>query len=198
MGSMQIDSFKKDILRSINSLSVYIPEDIVLAEYRNLITYYRIEGVTLTVETDFGRRETIAIAPTREGMFYRIMNELLCNISMKLELISRDIEQKKWRYVRADAVDGHWTYQENRDYCYNTIYDSRKLWFEYHIKFVAELFSISKATTLISSYTKLLNKWFKDQHWIFDETSMAFIENSMSMEIDGQGIEHPKKHEIVT
>ena len=91
---MQIDSFKKDILRSINSLSVHIPEDIVLAEYRNLITYYRIEGVALTVETDFGRRETIAIASTREGMFYRIMNELLCNISMMLELISRDIEQK--------------------------------------------------------------------------------------------------------
>jgi hypothetical protein len=195
---MQIDSFKNDILRSINSLSVYIPEDIVSAEYRNLITYYRIEGVALTVETDFGRWETIAIASTREGMFYRIMNELLRKTSMKLELISRDIEKKKWRYVRADAVDGHWTYQENNDYCYNTIYDSRKLWFEYHIKFVAELFSISKTTALISSYTKLLNKWFEDQHWVFDEVSMAFIENSMSMEIDGQGIEHPQKHEIIT
>ena len=195
---MQIDSFKKDIFRSINSLSVYIPEDIVSSEYRNLITYYRIDGIALTVETDFGRRETIAIASTRKGMFYRIMNELLCNISMKLEVISRDIEQKKWRYVRADAIDGHWTYQENREYCYNTIYDSRKLWFEYHIKFVAELFSISKATVLISSYTKLLNKWFEDQHWVFDEVSMAFIENSMSMEKDEQGVEHPQKHEIVT
>jgi hypothetical protein len=44
----------------------------------------------------------------------------------------------------------------------------------------------------------LLNKWFEDQHWVFDEVSMAFIENSMSMEIDGQGIEHPQKHEIIT
>ena len=159
---MQIDHFKKDILRSINSLSVHIPKDIISTEYRNLITYYRIEGVALTVETDFGRRETIAIAFTREEMFYQIMNELLRNITIKLESISRDNEQKKWRYVRAAAVDGHWTYQENRDYCYNAIYDSRKLWFEYHIKFVAELFSISKATALISSYTKLLNSRFQD------------------------------------
>ena len=194
---MYISNFEKDVFEAISKLSVNIPKVLVEKEWDIFKQSYRIDGFKLTVETDFGKRTTIAYAAKKEDMFLEIMCELLQGIALKLELYNREQEQYKWRYVRAKAVDGHWTYAENQNYLYNAIYDSRKFYFEHHIKFLSELFSINIAEKLIATYSQYINKWFLTDHWQFNKETLEFDEISDSKEVDETGVEHPGENEII-
>lgn len=194
---MNIIDFEKDVFEAISKLSVCIPEEIVEKEWSIFKQVYRIDGFALTVETDFGNRETVSYAIRKDDMFFIIMNVFLDKIALELELYNREKEQCNWRYVRANAVDGHWTYKENPNYIYNAIYDFRKFYFEHHIKFIVELFSIKKAQKLITKYSKYINKWFLSYHWQFNNKLLKFEEISDSKETDDKGIEHPQENEII-
>ncbi|MBE7064861.1 MAG: hypothetical protein E7384_03490 [Ruminococcaceae bacterium] len=88
-------------------------------------------------------------------------------------------------------------YKENTDYQYDSIEDTRKVWFEKHIGAMANLFSLSAVHSLISKYTTLMNHWFADSHWKFNSDLMEFVELSFSRERDTDKIEHPQPHEIL-
>ena len=194
---LSISNFEKDVFEAIAKLSVNIPKELVEKEWTIFKQTYRIDGFKLTVETDFGKRTTIAYAAKKEDMFLEIMCELLQSIALKLELHNRKQEQTKWRYVHAKAVDGHWTYTENQNYLYNAIYDFRKFYFEHHIKFLSELFSVKKSEKLIATYSQYINKWFLENHWQFNNETLEFDEISDSKEVDEKGIEHPQENEII-
>jgi hypothetical protein len=194
---MYITDFEKDVFEAIAKLSVPIPDEIVKKEWEIFKHSYRIDGFKLTVETDFGKRTTIAYAVKKEDMFLEIMCELLQSIALKLELHNREHEESKWRYVRSKAVDGHWTYIENQNYLYDSIYDFRKFYFEHHIKFISEIFSVKKAEKLIKTYSQFINKWFIVEHWRFNKDTLEFDEISNSKEVDEKGIEHPRENEII-
>lgn len=194
---MYITDFEKDVFEAIAKLSVPIPNEIVEKEWAIFKHSYRIDGFKLMVETDFGKRTTIAYAAKKEDMFLEIMVALLDSIALKFELYNREREQSKWRYVRANAIDGHWTYTENQNYLYNAIYDFRKFYFEHHIKFISELFSVKKAEKLIAIYSQYINKWFLTDHWQFNKETLEFDEISNSKEVDEKGVEHPQKSEII-
>ncbi len=194
---MYITDFEKDVFEAIAKLSVPIPDEIVKNEWTIFKHSYRIDGFKLTVETDFGNRTTRAFAVKRNDMFFEIMNVLLESIALKLELHNREHEESKWRYVRSKAVDGHWTYIENQNYLYDAIYDFRKFYFEHHIKFISEIFSVKKAEKLIKTYSQYINKWFIVEHWRFNKDTLEFDEISNSKEVDEKGIEHPMENEII-
>lgn len=194
---MHITDFEKDIFEAIAKLSVNIPKEIVEKEWLIFKQAHRIDGFSLTVETDFSNRATRAFAVKRNDMFFEIMNVLLESIALKLEVYNRKQEQTKWRYVHANAVNGHWTYTENQHYLYNAIYDFRKFYFEHHIKFISELFSVKKAEKLIKTYSHCINKWFLENHWQFNKETLEFDEISDSKEVDEKGIEHPGENEII-
>ena len=194
---MHITDFEKDIFEAINKLSVLIPNEIAEKEWAIFKHSYRIDGFKLTVETDFGKRTTIAYAAKKEDMFLEIMVALLDSIALKFELYNREREQSKWRYVRANAINGHWTYTENQNYLYNAIYDFRKFYFEHHIKFLSELFSINIAEKFIATYSQYINKWFLTDHWQFNKETLEFDEISDSKEVDEKGVEHPGENEII-
>ena len=194
---MQICDFEKDAFEAISKLSLRIPDEIVKREWENFKRSYRIEGFFLTTETDFGDRTTLAFAITRKNMFFEIMQIFLHNIALHLEVYNRKSEECNWRYIRAKAVAGGWTYIENPNYRYDAIYDARKLYFEYHIRFTTELFSAKKAKKLIRTYSNYINKWFLDTHWKFEEGRLEFVEISSSKEIDEKGVEHPQPDEII-
>jgi len=194
---MYITDFEKDVFEAMAKLSVPIPDEIVTKEWAIFKHSYRIDGFKLTVETDFGKRTTIAYAVKKEDMFLEIMCEFLQSIALKLELHNREHEESKWRYVRSKAVDGHWTYIENQNYLYDAIYDFRKFYFEHHIKFISEIFSVKKAEKLIKTYSQYINKWFIVEHWRFNKDTLEFDEISNSKEVDEKGIEHPMENEII-
>jgi hypothetical protein len=179
---MCISDFEKAVFEAIDKLSVEIPKEMVEKEWDEFKQFYRIDGFMLTVETDFGKRETVAYAIKKEDMFFEIMNKLLYGISLKLELYNRKKEESKWRYVHKNVVDGQWTYTENENYLFNTVYDFRKLYFELHIKFISELFSMKKAEKLINKYSQYMNKWFDADHWQFNKETLEFDEISESNE----------------
>lgn len=194
---MKIVDFEKDVFQALAKLSVPIPEEIIEQEWHNFKRYYKIDGFSLIVEGDFGNRTTLANAIKKGDMFFEIINELLKNISLKLEVHNRESERLNWRYVRFNVVDDHWTYIENQNFRYNAIHDFRKLYFEYHIRFLSELFSIDRARKLVVKYSNLINKWYPDNHWTFNEEILEFVEISPSKEVDEKGKEHPQKDEIV-
>ena len=194
---MYITDFENDVFEEITKLSTEIPKELIEKEWNIFKETYRIDGFKLTAETDFGKLTTAAYTAKREDMFFEIMNVLLDGIALKLELYNRECEESKWRYVRAKVVDGHWTYTENQNYLYNAIYDFRKFYFEHHIKFISELFSMEEAEKLIKTYSQYINKWFTTEHWRFNKDTLEFDEISVSKEVDENGVEHPQENEII-
>ncbi len=62
---MNIVDFEKDVFEAIAKLSVNIPKELVEKEWTIFKQAYRTDGFKLTVETDFGKRTTIAYAAIR-------------------------------------------------------------------------------------------------------------------------------------
>ena len=69
---MCISDFEKAVFEAIDKLSVEIPKEMVEKEWDEFKQFYRIDGFMLTVETDFGKRETVAYAIKKEDMFFEI------------------------------------------------------------------------------------------------------------------------------
>ncbi|MBR2476567.1 MAG: hypothetical protein IKB50_00345 [Clostridia bacterium] len=189
--SNQIKSIAKD------KLILYFSHDIVDRAFRSFNIYYRIEGLCLTVETDFGRRMTIAQAKDYNELLFNVIKELSETCAKEYELIHRENNSKKWHYLRSKVINGYWMYKENSDYKYDAIEDTRKIWFEKHIGAMATVYSIKDIDSLILKYTSLMNMSFVDSHWSFDTDLMEFIEISSSKKRDTNNQEHPQPNEIL-
>jgi len=188
--SEQIESVKE-------RLASYFSQEIVDTAFREFNMYCRIEGLSITAETDFGRRTTIAQAQDEADLVFKMIKEIAKTCAQKYELIHRESNSSAWRYLRSKVVDGHWMYTENINYKYNAIEDTRKIWFEKHIGAMANIFSLQAVTSMISDYTSLMNGWFDDMHWSFNVDQMEFVEISSSRERDTDKQEHPQPNEIL-
>ena len=191
------DRLSEQIESAKVKLSSYFSREIVDTASREFNMYCRIEGLSITAETDFGRRTTIAQTKDENELFFKVIKEITKICAQKYEQIHRAENSSAWRYIRSKVVDGHWMYTENVNYKYNAIEDTRKVWFEKHICAMAIIFSIDSVGSLISEYTKLINGWFSDSHWAFNSDLMEFVEISSSKERDTDKKEHPQPHEIL-
>ncbi|MBE7064862.1 MAG: hypothetical protein E7384_03495 [Ruminococcaceae bacterium] len=88
-------------------LASYFSQEIVDNASQGFNMYCRIEGLRITAETDFGRRTTIAQAISTDELFFKVIEEITKMCAQKYELIHRESNSQKWRYVRANAVNGH-------------------------------------------------------------------------------------------
>lgn len=191
------DNLSEQIESAKERLASYFSQEIVDAAFREFNMYCRIEGLSITAETDFGRRTTIAQAQDEADLVFKVIKEITKTCAQKYELIHRESNSNAWRYLRSKVVDGHWMYTENINYTYNAIEDTRKIWFEKHIGAMANIFSLQAVTSMISDYTSLMNRWFDDLHWSFNVDQMEFVEISFSRERDTDKQEHPQPNEIL-
>jgi hypothetical protein len=94
-----------------------------------------------------------------------------------------DKEEAKFILLQSEFHTGGFRYELNhRDKFtkewiekYSVEYDSRKAAFEYIIKMLNVVFK-RLPNGVIDQYTKYMNRWFKSQHWYFDEDKMLFEE----------------------
>ena len=109
------------------------------------------------------------------------MEKILTHIGQQLELKHRKEEEKNWRYPR-NFKNGKLTFEENENWIYDAIHDSRKYWFEYIIASLAKLFESDRIYPYVASHRNLMNRWFDVPHWDFSWENMCFVEISDSKE----------------
>ena len=196
-GPFKNDELNTRFTEAVKKSHEYFGKDIVDEALRAFNIFYRIEGFSVTVETDFGRRATIASVKNNDELFFVVIKEIFSMCSDKYEFKNRETNAKNWRYLRARVENGCWLYSENKNYKYNAIEDTRKVCFESHIASLALVFSSDMLLPVIKEYSALMNLWFSDIHWQFDEGSLQFVEISSSRSRDADGREHPMQNEIL-
>lgn len=87
-----------------------------------------------------------------------------------------------WRWYRDHAENGRWYYIEHRHYDYNAIEDPRLPGFERYLMNVRYAFPEEFFRKQVERYTGLMNRWFLEPHWAYDEEKQRFIEISDSRE----------------
>lgn len=65
-----------------------------------------------------------------------------------------------------------------------TRYDGRRYHFVYVIQHLLKVYPLDAICDLIQYDTDCMNKWFEDQHWIYDVKKQMFIEISDSKELN--------------
>ena len=182
---------------AIETANEFFGNDVVSLSLKEFNTYNRIEGLSITAETDLGRRTAIVSVQTIDELFFEVIKEIFKSCSRKYESKNREINANNWHYRRAKVIKGHWLYSENKTYKYDAIEDTRKIAFESHIESLSLVFSSDRLISLIKEYSSLMNIWFPDIHWKFDEEHLEFVEISSSKERDSAGNEHPMPDEIL-
>lgn len=177
-----------------------IPQDIVERAF-NVMKYYYVKDNPLEVWC-IGEREAdhvVELFANKEKLMIWVCKKICWNISIMWELEDRKEEEKKWRYVYDHAENGQWFYRENKDYLYNAIHDTRKCSFETELKLLKSLIPRVDWKEMVEKYTRLMNRWFKKDHWAYDETKLQFIEISDSKEYasDFDDTEEPREGSIM-
>ena len=72
--------------------------------------------------------------------------------------------------------------QLEREWRGSVRYDFRKIWFELQIQYMSKVCPPDRLERLIRERTRLMNRWFRDDHWGFDRNKMEFIELTKSPE----------------
>lgn len=177
-----------------------VPKDIVDRAFKSM-RYYYVKDDPLEVWCE-GEREAdhvVELFVSKEMLMNWVCEKICWNISIMWELEERKDEEKKWRYLYDHAEDGLWFYRENKDYLYNAIYDNRKCSFETELKLLKRMVSKEEWKRMVEKYTRLMNRWFKKDHWAYDETLCQFIEISDSKEYasDTDPTEEPREGHII-
>ena len=136
---------------------------------------------------------------SKEKLMIWACEKICWNISTMWELEDRKEEEKKWRYVYDHAENGQWYYREHKDYLYNAIHDSRKCSFEKELKLLKPMIPKEEWKKIVEKFTRLMNRWFKKEHWTYDETLCQFIEISDSRKYDSDfdSTEEPREGSII-
>lgn len=95
-----------------------------------------------------------------------------------------DRERAKFRVLTYEFLSGGVQYVlENRSdleqawsECYSAYFDPRKAIFEYAIQMHKKSGSCFTGEVTVK-YTELMNRWFKEQHWSFNDDAGSFEEN---------------------
>ena len=164
----------------------YVPEDIIDKRLPKDVSPYGdyVIGLQYYVDADPGRvpQRLEYEANSEQDLKNRIFMDISKWISFDVELLNREKEEIKWRYVDKQ-INSKWMYKENKNYLYNAIFDSRKYWMEYHLNLLKPVITSEKLNVTINEYESLLNNKFKIQHWKFDKEKFEFVEVSDSKEV---------------
>ena len=177
-----------------------IPQDIVERAFKSM-GYFNVKDDPLEVWC-VGEREADHVAErfvSKEKLMTWACEKICWNISMMWELEDRKEEEKKWRYVYDHAENGQWYYREHKDYLYNAIHDTRKCSFERELKLLKPMIPREEWEKTVGKFTRLMNRWFKKDHWAYDEIMGQFIEISDSKEYasDFDSTEEPREGSII-
>ena len=177
-----------------------IPQDIVERALKSM-GYFYVKDDPLEVWC-VGEREADHVAErfaSKEKLMTWTCEKICWNISMMWELEDRKEEEKKWRYVYDHAENGQWYYRERKDYLYNAIHDTRKCSFERELKLLKPMIPKEEWKKMVEKFTRLMNRWFKKDHWAYDEVLGQFIEISDSKEYasDTDPTEEPREGHII-
>ena len=149
--------------------------------YAHTAGYCSLVGYFYVTEGDRGELFLQCASHNLEDMRWYIMKRILTHIGRQLELKGRKIEEKNWRYPR-NFKNGELTFEENENWIYNAVHDSRKFCFEYVIASLAKLFEAERVYNCALEYLNFMNKCFESPHWDFDRKKMCFVEISDSRE----------------
>jgi len=177
----------------LNKISIKIDDDIKAKAINEFFGSYGINSKEIIAHIDRGNKKVIATYDDVKGLTFELACILFRKIATEMELKNRYAEESKWKYVGCGVKK----YRENKNYIYNTIFDSRKYMFEVHIRLLADIYELEKIRNIIVDYTDKMNIWFKDIHWAFNNDNLTFEEISSSKDIDADGIEHPQSGEII-
>jgi hypothetical protein len=171
---LQISSqFKEIIEKKSSAKESYLHE----AGYHEKAGYYYISI------GDYGEPALKCLSHDPNNMRWYVLEEIVTYVGQEQERKTRRTEEQNWRYTR-DFKDGKPAYVENERWIYNTIYDTRKFWFEYAINSLYKVFGASRLYPYVSEHIGLMNQWFVQPHWDFDWQKMCFVEISDSQEHD--------------
>ena len=184
----------------LNKLPADIPQNIVEQAFNGMNCYY-VKDDPLEVWC-IGEREDDHVVErfaNKEKLMIWVCEEICWHLSCRWELESRADDEKKWRYVYDHAENGQWFYRENKDYLYNAIHDSRKCSFETELKLLKSMIPTAEWKEHVKEKTSLMNRWYKIQHWDYDEMLCQFIEISDSKEYasDFDDTEEPREGSVI-
>ena len=184
------NEFQEQIIKDCQKIKIplsfgeFIETQISIKEqYIHTAGYCNKAGYFYINEGDRGELFLSCLSHDIEDIRWYVMEKILRHIGQKLELEQREDEEKKWRYLRK-FENGKLKLEENENWIYNTIHDSRKYWFEYSIVLLAKIFETNRIYPYVASHIELMNRWFNVPHWDFDWEKMCFIEISSSQEHD--------------
>ena len=164
------------------SFSEFINTQVSPAEsYMHTAGYCNTVGYFYVTEAERGELSLQCASHNSKDMRWYIMKKILIHIGRQLELKGREIEEKNWRYPR-NFKNGELTFEENENWIYNAVHDSRKFCFEYTIVSLGKIFEADRVYPYALECLNFMNKWFDPPHWGFDREKMCFIEISDSKE----------------
>ena len=151
-----------------------------------------LDGLKIMSEGERGAPDTVSYEAKDEDDLRWHQLETICHFVGKCD------KSRTWRWYRARAVDGHWTYIEHRNYDYNAIDDARLPGFERFLFNMHYAFPRDVWEKRVKRYVDLMNVWYKVPHWDYDREKLCFIEISDSREYDNaDGDEEPRPGSVI-
>ncbi|MBQ7568166.1 hypothetical protein IJT17_05100 [bacterium] len=175
-----------------------IPDDTICSALR-FGGYYQ-DGLTIMVYGERGGPDQVVFEAKDEHDLCLWQFEIVCErIAGKWEMANRNENSRKWRWLRDHAENGRWLYVEQRDYFYNAIEDTRLASSEVFLKLIKNGLPADKWEEKVRRYVRLMNRWYKRDHWDYDRKALCFIEISDSKEYasDHDDTEEPAPDQII-
>lgn len=168
-----------------------LPEKAVLKGLSDAFDYLGFQDLQVCERGDHGRWSCRFRAESKDDLLKWAFCAAAGGISMAYELSAREKNALKWRYSRTKVRDGHWCYDERKDYVYNAIEDTRLVWFELYLRLIKAVLPFDEWLHEADQHTRLMNTRFVSEHWDYDRNEMRFVEISGSREHDENGNEEP-------
>ncbi|MEA4910998.1 MAG: hypothetical protein VB092_00095 [Oscillospiraceae bacterium] len=128
-------------------------------------------------------------AEEEEALWF-FLKSIASDVGYKMECAFREQNLPKWRYGIAsyDHVKKQWN-ENPPGWFYTVRYDGRLYWFGYAIRALEKYYhNCPRLNSYISQCTEHMNRWFKDEHWIFDKNAMRFVEARSSVKITSSSL----------
>ena len=178
-----------------------IPQDIVERAFEEMCCYYvKDDPLEVWCVGERGADQVEERFSDKEELMTWVCKKICWHLSCLWELKSRANDESKWRYVYDHAENGQWYYREHKDYLYNAIHDTRKSSFETELMLLKSMVPKDIWREQMERNTRLMNRWFKKDHWGYDEILGQFIEISDSKEYasDFDDTEEPREGSIIS
>ena len=154
-----------------------------------------LDGLTIVQFGERGGPGTVYYKAENEEDLRWYLLEMVCEFLP----VDDSPEEKTWRFYRDHAENGLWYYVEHRHYDYNAIEDSRLEGFETDLRLLKEVLPPDRWEQRVQAKVRLMNRWFKTDHWDYDRERCCFIEISDSREYasDFDDTEEPRPGSII-